>query len=92
MAFQPTGAPVVGPIERAPFYATKLFRPSSACPRPDWEINEHSQVLTLGGDVIEGLYSASRTDLGMSLQSGVANLRGMVYGYRASNHMVSRGG
>jgi 3-oxosteroid 1-dehydrogenase len=46
------------------------------------------------GRPIEGLYavgnSAAPLDIGAGYQSGLSNLRGMVFGYRAALHAAAR--
>jgi succinate dehydrogenase/fumarate reductase flavoprotein subunit len=91
LAMAPTGESVLGPIRRPPFYATKLLQAHVDVPSAGLEINEDAEVLMLDGRKIPGLYAAGnaagRSDIGASLQSGIANLRGMVYGYLAGQHM-----
>ncbi|KAH0843804.1 fumarate reductase/succinate dehydrogenase flavoprotein-like protein [Fonsecaea pedrosoi] len=95
LAFAPLGTSPLGPIEQAPFYATKLIQAFLGVGAAGLEINQHAQVVRQDGRPVPGLYaagnSAARTDLGMMLQSGVTNLRGMVYGFLAAKHMADNG-
>jgi hypothetical protein len=91
-SYLPCGAmSALGPIERPPFYAVRLMRIQIGISSAGLQINEYGQVTRFAGRAIEGLYAAGnaagRNDIGICLQSGVANLRGMVYGYRAALHM-----
>lgn len=84
--------PSFGEIAKAPFYAVKLQRVTVGVPTAGLLINGDGSVISAGGRVVPGLYatgnSAAYTDWGAGYNSGVANMRGMLYGYKASLHMV----
>ncbi|GAA1518221.1 FAD-dependent oxidoreductase [Nocardioides humi] len=86
--------PSLGPISRPPFYAARMSRVQFGIGSAGLSVNKDAQVTTYAGDPIEGLYavgnSAGRDDLGAALQSGVANMRGLAYGYLAGRHAASR--
>jgi len=88
---EPSGA-ALGRIEKAPYYAAALSRVQLGVPSAGLEINENAQAVTLTGDPIPGLYAvgnaSGRNDLGVCLQSGIPNTRGMVYGYLAARHAM----
>lgn len=84
--------PSLGPIDTAPFYAARLSRVQLGIPSAGLETNEHGQVVDMAGEPIGGLYAvgnaAGRNDLGVFLQSGLPNLRGLVYSYLAGRHIA----
>ena len=92
-AFDPN-QPVIGPIRRGPFYAAKLARIHVGVASAGLEIDRSGRVLTLAGEAIKGLYavgnSSGRNDLGIALQSGLPNMRGMTYGYLAARHIAGK--
>jgi len=81
-------------IERAPFYAAKMTRLQVGVGVAGLETDAHCRVLRMTGEPIAGLYAAGnavgRHDIGMCQHSGIANLRGMVYGFLAARHMTQR--
>jgi 3-oxosteroid 1-dehydrogenase len=83
---------MLGPIEKAPYYAARLSRIQLGIPAAGLEINQNGQVLTMKQDPIPGLYAvgnaAGRNDVGTCLQSGLPNLRGLTYGYLAGRHLA----
>lgn len=85
--------PSLGPIDRPPFYAARMSRVQFGIGSAGLAIDANARVLRYTGDVVEGLYavgnSAGRDDVGAALQSGVANMRGLTYGYLAGKHVAT---
>ncbi len=85
---------VLGPLEKAPFYAVKLEL-TTAGNLGGLVINPHAQVIDVRGEVIPGLYGTSNTTamlpLGHHYDSGAAQGKSMVFGYVAANHMAGTG-
>ncbi|GGJ67478.1 FAD-dependent oxidoreductase [Streptomyces brasiliensis] len=86
--------PSLGPIDRAPFYAARMSRVQFGIGSAGLSIDRDARVLRYTGEPVEGLYavgnSAGRDDVGAALQSGVANMRGLTYGYLAGKHAAAR--
>jgi 3-oxosteroid 1-dehydrogenase len=82
---------MLGPIEKAPYYAARLSRVNVGVPAAGLEVNDIGQVMNLKGDQIPGLYAvgnAAANDIGVILQSGLPNLRGLTYGYLVGRHLA----
>ncbi|EXJ92433.1 hypothetical protein A1O3_00984 [Capronia epimyces CBS 606.96] len=79
-------------IARPPFYAVQLQRVTVGVPTAGLPINRDASVLTATGHVVPGLYAAGNAalynDWGAGYNSGVANMRGMLYGHKAALHML----
>jgi 3-oxosteroid 1-dehydrogenase len=88
--------PNLAEITRPPFYAVKLARCSLGVPTVGLPINGDGNVLTPSGNAVEGLYATGNSsawqDWGGGFNSGVAAMRGMLYGYRAALHMTGNDG
>ncbi|TYL55451.1 FAD-dependent oxidoreductase [Nocardioides sp. BGMRC 2183] len=88
--------PSLGPISRAPFYAARMSRVQFGIGSAGLSVNKHAQVTRYDSSAVDGLYavgnSAGRDDIGAALQSGVANMRGLTYGYLAGKHAAARTG
>lgn len=86
--------PNLGPIGRPPFYAVKLERVNMGVPTAGLAIDIDGRVLDARDQPITGLYaagnSASWLDIGGGYNSGIANMRGMLYGYLAALHMTGQ--
>lgn len=86
--------PNLGPIERAPFYAVKLERVTMGVPTAGLPIDTQGRVLDPGDQPIPGLYAAGNSaawlDIGGGYNSGIANTRGLLYGYLAALHMTGQ--
>ncbi|KAI9735352.1 MAG: hypothetical protein M1818_006547 [Claussenomyces sp. TS43310] len=84
--------PNMAPIFRAPFYAVKLARVTMGVPTAGLPINGDGCVYDAADHIIPGLYaagnSAAWTDWGGGYNSGIAGMRGMLYGYRGALHMT----
>jgi len=87
--------PNLGGIKRLPFYAVKLERVTMGVPTAGLPIDGDGRVLTVSGDVIPGLYATGNStawqDWGGGYNSGIAGMRGMLYGYRGALHMINTG-
>lgn len=83
--------PNLATIAKAPFYAVKLQNVSLGATAAGLAIDGNGRVLTPLGAAVPGLYatgnSAAWQDWGGGVNSGVAGMRGMLYGYRAALHM-----
>ncbi|HEY1135148.1 MAG TPA: FAD-dependent oxidoreductase [Nocardioides sp.] len=88
------GNPTLGPIARGPFYAARMSRVQFGVASAGLQVDGDARVLTYTGEAVLGLYaagnSAGRNDVGAGLQSGVANMRGLAYGYLAGRHVAAR--
>ena len=84
--------PNLGEIERGPFYAVKLQHVSLGAENAGLPIDGDGNVLTPMGDRIQGLYATGNStawqDWGGGYSSGVAGMRGMLYGFRAALQMT----
>ncbi len=82
--------PCLGPIRRAPFFALRL-QPGDFGTQGGMIINEHAQVETATGDVIEGLYACGNcTAAILPTYPGPGSTLGpaMTYAYQAAKHMT----
>jgi 3-oxosteroid 1-dehydrogenase len=83
----------VGPLERAPYYATKVF-PADVGTCGGVITNEHAQVLDEDDVVIDGLYATGNitaTVMGRNyLGAGGSIANTMVFGYVAARHAAGR--
>jgi 3-oxosteroid 1-dehydrogenase len=86
--------PNLGPLTTAPFHGLRLKVASVGVNAGGLRTNQDGQVLHVRGAPIAGLYavgnSAAMLDVGAGYQSGLANLRGLVFGYRAALHAAAR--
>ncbi len=84
--------PNMGPLNKAPYYGMKLVPVNCGINAGGLKTNEFAQVMHVRGMPIKGLYaagnSAAALDTGAGYQSGVANTRGLVWGYIAANHAI----
>jgi len=84
-------SPVLGPLEKPPFYGVKLGL-TTAGNLGGLVTNTNAQVIDVRGEVIPGLYCTSNTQamlpLGHHYDSGAAQGKSMVFGYIAARHMV----
>jgi 3-oxosteroid 1-dehydrogenase len=89
--YRPNAA--VGPLERAPFYATKIY-PADVGTCGGVITNEHAQVLDEGDRVIDGLYATGNTTatvMGRTYPGAGASIASsMVFGYVAARHAAGR--
>ena len=89
--YKPNAA--LGPIDRAPFYATQVF-PADVGTCGGVITNEHAQVLDEHDRVIDGLYATGNitaTVMGRNyLGAGGSIANTMVFGYVAARHAAGR--
>ena len=89
--YKPNAA--LGPIDRAPFYATQVF-PADVGTCGGVITNEHAQVLDENDQVIEGLYATGNitaTVMGRNyLGAGGSIANTMIFGYVAARHAAGR--
>jgi 3-oxosteroid 1-dehydrogenase len=89
--YRPNAA--VGPLERAPFYATRVL-PADVGTCGGVITNEHAQVLDEKDQVIEGLYATGNTTatvMGRTYPGAGASIASsMVFGYVAARHAAGR--
>jgi 3-oxosteroid 1-dehydrogenase len=89
--YRPNAA--VGPLERAPYYATKVY-PADVGTCGGVITNEHAQVLDEHDRVIEGLYATGNTTatvMGRTYPGAGASIASsMVFGYVAARHAAGR--
>lgn len=83
----------VGPLDRAPYYATKVF-PADVGTCGGVITNEHAQVIDEHDRVIDGLYATGNitaTVMGRTyLGAGGSIANTMVFGYVAARHTAGR--
>jgi len=86
--------PNLGPIEKAPFHAVKIERVTMGVPTAGLPIDPDGRVLDARNAPIAGLYAAGNSaawlDIGGGYNSGIANTRGLLYGYLAALHMTGQ--
>jgi 3-oxosteroid 1-dehydrogenase len=82
--------PNLGRIEKPPFYALELTVCSAGINAAGLRIDEHAAVVDVRGRPIPGLYAAGNAaawiDIGAGYQSGMANTRGLAWGFAAGCH------
>ena len=88
--------PNMAPLAKAPFYAVKIERVTMGVPTAGLPIDTDARVLDAGEVPIPGLYAAGNSaawlDIGGGYNSGIANTRGLLYGYLAVLHMTGQHG
>jgi 3-oxosteroid 1-dehydrogenase len=86
--------PNMAPIGKAPFYAVKIERVTMGVPTAGLPIDTDARVLDARNNPVTGLYAAGNSaawlDIGGGYNSGIANTRGMLYGYLAVLHMTGQ--
>ncbi len=84
--------PNMGKLEKPPFYGLKLSATNSGVNAAGLKINKNGQVMSVRGEPIKGLYaagnSAAHIDTGTGYQSGIANLRGIAWGWISAHHAL----
>ncbi|MBV8860299.1 MAG: FAD-binding protein [Mycobacterium sp.] len=89
--YRPNAA--VGPLERAPYYATKVY-PADVGTCGGVITNEHAQVIDEHEQVIDGLYATGNTTatvMGRTYPGAGASIASsMVFGYVAARHAAGR--
>lgn len=85
--------PNLGPVNRAPYYGLPLTAVGVGINAVGLRIDTHGRVQHVRGQPIPGLYGAGNTaallDTGAGYQSGLSNLRGIVWGYVAARHAAA---
>ena len=83
-----TPNPNLGEISQSPFYAVDFLRVGVGIPTAGLKIDTTAHVVDVRGQAITGLYAAGNAaahlDIGAGYTSGIANARGLIYGYRAA--------
>jgi len=86
-------SPVLGPLEKPPFYGVRLEFASTGN-LGGLVTDTKARVLDVRGDVIPGLYCTSNTQamlpLGYHYDSGAAQGKSMIFGYIAARHIAGR--
>jgi 3-oxosteroid 1-dehydrogenase len=86
--------PNMAPVLTAPFYAVKIERVTMGVPTAGLPIDVDGRVLDVSDRPIPGLYAAGNSaawlDIGGGYNSGIANTRGLLYGYLAALDMTSQ--
>lgn len=86
--------PNMAPVARAPFYAVRIERVTMGVPTAGLPIDVDARVLDANDSPVPGLYAAGNSaawlDIGGGYNSGIANTRGMLYGYLAALDMTSQ--
>ncbi|EJL32037.1 FAD-binding protein [Novosphingobium sp. AP12] len=87
--------PVLGPLEKGPFYAVRLDRMGGTAISSSGIMTDmHGQALDWNDQPIPGLYvagnSQARMETGAVMQSGISNARGMTYGWLAAQHAAGK--
>jgi 3-oxosteroid 1-dehydrogenase len=84
--------PLLGPVTAPPFYGIELTQIGMGIPSVGLQVDASARVYSTRGCVISGLYAAgnaaARSDV-PGYQSGVANARGLMLGYRAALDVVA---
>lgn len=85
--------PNMAPIVQAPFYAVKLERVTMGVPTAGLPTDKDGRVKNSSGGTIDGLYAAGNSsawsDWGGGFNSGVAGMRGLLYGYVAGLRLMA---
>ena len=86
----PFPAPNLAPVERPPFYGVRLTVAGVGINNAGLVIDGQARVLNSRGNAIPGLYAAGNAaahlEARRGYQSGIANARGMTYGFLAAKH------
>lgn len=86
--------PNMGTVAKPPFYGIPLLPVGVGINAVGLKTDDMARVQHLRGHAIDGLYacgnSAAALDTGAGYQSGLSNLRGMVWGYVAGQHAATR--
>ncbi|MCJ2185512.1 FAD-dependent oxidoreductase [Novosphingobium beihaiensis] len=87
--------PVLGPLEKGPFYAVRLERMGGTAITSSGILTDmHGAALDWYDRPIPGLYvagnSQARMETGAVMQSGISNARGMTYGWLAARHAAGQ--
>ena len=84
-------SPVLGPLEKPPFYGVKLDL-TTVGNLGGLVTNANAQVIGVRGEIIPGLYCTSNTQamlpIGHHYDSGAAQGKSIIFGYIAARHMA----
>ena len=84
--------PHMGHINKPPYYGIKLCPASVGVNAVGLKTNINAQVMNVRGKAVKGLYaagnSAAQIDIGPGYNSGIANTRGIAWGYIAAHHAI----
>jgi 3-oxosteroid 1-dehydrogenase len=84
--------PNLGPLDKAPYFGVRLVPVSVGVNSHGLKTDVNGQVVHVRGHAIPGLYaggnSAALLDIGAGYQSGVCNMRGLVWGYIIGRHVM----
>jgi len=84
--------PTMGPLDKPPYRAIPLLPVSFGVNAGGLKTDVNGRVMHIRGHAIKGLYaagnSAAALDTGAGYQSGLANMRGIAWGYIAAHHAV----
>jgi len=84
--------PNLGPLDKPPYYGVRLVPVSVGVNSHGLKTDANGQVVHVRGHAIPGLYaggnSAALLDIGAGYQSGVCNMRGIVWGYIIGRHAM----
>ncbi|MBW1900845.1 MAG: FAD-binding protein [Deltaproteobacteria bacterium] len=82
--------PNMGPLTKPPYRGLRLTPTNSGVNACGLKINQNGQVMHVRGKPIKGLYavgnSTANVDTGAGYQSGIANMRGIAWGWIAARH------
>lgn len=85
--------PNMAPLTKSPYYAVKLERVTMGVPTAGLPVDLEGRVLDVADRPVPGLYAAGNSaawlDIGGGYNSGIANTRGLLYGYLAALHMTA---
>jgi len=86
--------PNMAPLAKPPFHAVRIERVTMGVPTAGLPIDTDGRVLDARGQPVQGLYAAGNSaawlDIGGGYNSGIANTRGLLYGYLAALHMTAQ--
>ncbi len=86
--------PNLGALHVPPFYAVPLTRIALNGPSAGLLVDADSQVLSIAGAAVPGLYAAgnaaAQVDIGPGYNSGIGNQRGLLQGYLAALAITKR--
>ena len=85
--------PNMAPLNKGPYFGLRLKVASVGVNAAGLRVDEHARVMHVRRRPIPGLYAAGNSaaplDIGAGYQSGLSNLRGMVGGFCAGQHMAA---
>jgi 3-oxosteroid 1-dehydrogenase len=86
--------PNLGPLATPPYHAVRIERVTMGVPTAGLPIDRDGRVIDAAGNPVRGLYAAGNSaawlDIGGGYNSGIANTRGLLYGYLAALAMTER--